>query len=408
MKNIKVIINGQEIVTTTGKTILEVVRENNLDQIPTLCHDDRIEPFGSCFLCVVEVKGMNRFVPSCSTPISEGMVITTKNDRIESSRKTALELILSNHYADCIGPCIDSCPARVDAQGYIALISMGKYAEALRLIKEKNPLPLSIGRVCVRNCEDVCRRCYVDDPVAINYLKRYVADIDLKKQWIPELKPKTGKKVAIVGGGPAGLTAAFYLSLQGHSCTILEKLPKLGGMLRYGIPSYRLPREVLDTEIKWITDLGVEVKTQVEMGRDFSVESLKKEGFDSIFLGVGAHKASSMRLEHEDEIEGIYRGIDFLRKIEMEGKRKLHGTVIIVGGGNTAIDAARTSLRLGADKVKIVYRRSIDEMPAHHAEIEAAQEENIEISILTNPKSIIDKDGKLTGIECLKMELQES
>jgi formate dehydrogenase major subunit len=408
MKSVKVIINGKEITAATGKTILEVVRENNLDQIPTLCHDDRVEPFGSCFLCVVEIKGLNRLVPSCSTVISEGMVITTNNTRIENSRKTALELILSNHYADCIGPCIDACPASVDAQGYIALISMGKYAEALRLIKEKNPFPLSIGRVCVRNCEDVCRRCYVDDPVAINYLKRYVADIDLEKQWIPELKPKTGKKVAIVGGGPAGLTTAYYLSLEGHSCTILEKLPKLGGMLRYGIPSYRLPREVLDAEIKWITDLGIEVKTQVEMGKDFSIESLKKEGFDSVFLGVGAHKASSMRLEHEDEIDGVYRGIDFLREIETKGKRKLHGIVIIVGGGNTAIDAARTSLRLGADKVKIVYRRSIDEMPAHHAEIEAVQDEGIEILILTNPKSIIAENDKLTGIECLKMKLLAS
>ncbi len=408
MKEIKVTINGKELTTTTGKTILEVVRDNNIDQIPTLCHDDRIEPYGSCFLCVVEVEGMNRFVPSCSTPIAEGMVITTKNEAIESSRKTSLELILSNHYADCIGPCIDNCPASVDAQGYIALISMGKHQEALQLIKEKNPLPLSIGRVCVRNCEDVCRRCYVDDPIAINYLKRYVADEDLEKQWSPVLKDSTGKKVAIIGGGPAGLTAAYYLSLEGHSCTILEKLPKLGGMLRYGIPSYRLPREILDKEIKWITDLGVEVKTNVEMGKDFSVDSLKAEGYDSIFLGVGAHKASSMRLEDEDEIEGVYRGIDFLREIEIEGKRKLTGTAVIVGGGNTAIDAARTSLRLGADKVKIVYRRSVDEMPAHHAEIEAAQEENIEILILTNPKSIISENGKLKGIECLKMELQAS
>jgi len=178
--------------------------------------------------------------------------------------------------------------------------------------------------------------------------------------------------------------------------------------LRYGIPSYRLPREVLDAEIKWITDLGIEVKTQVEMGKDFSIESLKKEGFDSVFLGVGAHKASSMRLEHEDEIDGVYRGIDFLREIETKGKRKLHGIVIIVGGGNTAIDAARTSLRLGADKVKIVYRRSIDEMPAHHAEIEAVQDEGIEILILTNPKSIIAENDKLTGIECLKMKLLAS
>ncbi len=407
MEKIKVIINGKEITTTTGKTILEVVNENKLDKIPTLCHDDRLEPYGSCFLCVVEVEGMNKLVPSCATPVNNGMVITTNNEKIQNSRKTALELLLSNHYADCIGPCIDACPASVDAQGYVALISMGKHKEALKLIKEKNPFPLSIGRVCVRNCEDVCRRCYVDDPVAVNYLKRYVADKDMDKMWIPDTKRKNGKKVAIVGGGPSGLTCAYFLTLEGYSCTIFEKLPELGGMLKYGIPSYRLPRNILDSEIKWITDLGVEVKTNIEMGKDFSISDLKKDGFDAIFLGVGAHKAAKMRLDKEDEIKNIFGGIDFLRKSEINGTPKLNGTVIIVGGGNTAIDAARTSLRSGANNVKIVYRRSIKEMPAHHAEIEAAQEEGIDIMFLTNPKTINTENGKLKGIECLKMELEK-
>ncbi len=403
----QVTINGIEVTTEGPKTILEVVNEHKIDTIPTLCHDDRLEPFGSCFLCVVEVKGLNRLVPACATPVSEGMEITTRNEQIDSSRKTALELLLSNHYADCIGPCIDNCPAKVDAQGYIALISQSKYEEALKLIKLTNPLPLSIGRVCIRNCEDVCRRCYVDDPVAINFLKRFVADLDYPDMWKPVLKEKTGKKIAIIGGGPAGLTTAYYLSLDGHFCTIIEKLPKLGGMMRYGIPSYRLPREVLDSEIKWITDLGVEVRTGMALGRDFSLDDLKEEGFDAVFVGIGAHKASSMRLEREEEISGIYGGIDYLRSVEINGATRIKGKVIVVGGGNTAIDAARTSLRCGAEKVTIVYRRSIKEMPAHPAEIEAAQEEGIEIQFLTNPKALRDEKGRITGIECLKMKLEE-
>ncbi len=407
MNMIKVNINGQEIQTTPDKTILEVVREHNLDDIPTLCHDDRIEPFGSCFLCVVEVEGMNRLLPSCATKVTDGMVITTDNDRIKSSRKTALELLLSNHYADCIGPCIDNCPAHVDAQGYIALISMGKYKEALALVKERNPMPLSIGRVCVRNCEDACRRACVEESVAINFLKRFVADLDADEKWTPERKPATGKKIAVVGGGPSGLTCSYYLAKEGHDVTILEKLPELGGMLRYGIPEYRLPKAVLDDEIKWITDMGVTVKTGIEMGKDFTVESLKKDGYDTIYLSVGAHTASTMRLEHEDDTEGVIKGIDFLRDVQMGDLPEMKGTVAIVGGGNTAIDAARTALRCKADKVVIVYRRSVKEMPAHEAEIEAAREEGIQFEFLTLPTKIVRDGNRLKAIECIRMELKE-
>jgi formate dehydrogenase major subunit len=406
---IKVTINGKEITTTPGKTILEVINEHKIDTIPTLCHDDRIEPYGSCFLCVVEVEGVNKLVPSCSSPINNGMVIHTDNKKIRESRKSALELLLSNHYADCIGPCINNCPAHVDAQGYIALISMGKYEEALKLVKENNPLPLSIGRVCVRDCEVACRREFIDDPVAINFLKRYIADKDLEKGiWTPTIAKKSNKKVAVVGGGPAGLTCAYYLRLEGHDVTIYEKLPELGGMLRYGIPEYRLPKKILDAEIKWITGLGIEVKTGVTMGKDFDTKSLRKEGYDAIFLGVGAHKASSIRLEGEDETEGVYRGIDFLRELILKGIPELKGTVAVIGGGNTAVDAARTALRCGAGKVKIVYRRSLKEMPAHHEEIEAAQEEGVEILFLNNPKAIVREGNKLKAIECLKMKLEEA
>lgn len=406
MEKIKVIINGKEILTDPDKTILEAVHENKLDTIPTLCHDKRTEHFTSCFLCVVEVNGSNKLIPSCSTLVKEGMKICTNNEKVRGSRKTALELLFSNHYADCIGPCKDNCPAGVDAQAYIALTSMGKYKEAIKLVKENNPLPLSIGRVCVRDCENACRRNLVDEPVACNYLKRYIADVDKTDMWIPEVKHRNNKKVAIIGGGPAGLTCAYYLTLEGYTPIIFEKLPELGGMLRYGIPEYRLPKKILDEEINWILNLGVFAKTGLELGKDFSVNSLFNDGYDSIFIGVGAHKAATMGLKDEDVTDGIFKGIDFLREVEMGEKPKLHGTVIIVGGGNTAIDAARTALRCGAHTVKIVYRRSIKEMPANQEEIEAAQHEGIEILFLTNPKSIISEKNKLKGIECLKQKLE--
>jgi formate dehydrogenase major subunit len=408
MEKIEVIINGRKVKTSTDKTILEVVREYDIDDIPTLCFDPRIEPYGSCFLCVVEIEGVQKLVPSCSTKLNPNMVIHTNNERIRSARKTALELLLSNHYADCIGPCQSSCPAGVDAQGYIALISMGKIEEAVRLIKENNPLPLSIGRVCVRDCEVSCRRNLVDESLSINGLKRYAADYDARHKWKPVIKNKNNKKVAVIGGGPSGLTCAYYLNLEGFQVTIFEKLPRLGGMLFYGIPEYRLPKKILSDEIKWITDLGVEVKTGLTLGKDFDLKKLFSDGFDAIYLAVGAHKASNMRLEHEEATDGVLRGIDFLRDLQLKKIPRLDGKVVVVGGGNTAIDAARSALRCGAREVKIVYRRSVREMPAHPEEIKAAEHEGVQFHFLANPTKIIREENRLKAIECLKMELKET
>lgn len=407
MEPIQITINGREISVNPEMTILEAVHQNKIDEIPSLCYDKRLEHYTSCFLCVVEVEGANKLVPACSTLVSSGMKIHTQSEDVIESRRTALALLMSNHYADCIGPCTTNCPAGVDVQTYIALISMGKYKEALKLVKEKNPLPLSIGRICVKDCEAACRRKYVDEPVSINSLKRFIADYDNVNKWVPQVKPDNGKNVAVIGGGPSGLSCAYYLKLEGYSVTIFEKLPKLGGMLRYGIPEYRLPKKILDAEINWILNLGVEVKTSVELGIDFSIHGLLDEGFDSVFVGVGAQKAAKMQLQREDMTYGVFRGIDFLREIELSFIPKLKGTVVVVGGGNTAIDSARTALRCGADKVKIVYRRSIKEMPAYPEEIETAQKEGIEILFLSNPKSIITEDNKLKAIECLKMGLVE-
>ena len=335
------------------------------------------------------------------------MAISTDNERIRESRKTALELLLSNHYADCLGPCTQTCPAGVDVQGYIALMSMGRYREAVKLIKEKNPLPLVCGRVCVRECESACRRNLVDDRVGIDYLKRYAADVDIENPWTPEVPKRNGKRVAVVGGGPAGLTCAYFLTLKGYGVTLFESSPRLGGMLRYGIPEYRLPKALLDREIKCITDLGVEVKTGVRLGSAFSLNALKEMGFDATFLALGAQKAKTMGLADEGQTEGIIGGADFLRAMQTADPPKIYGTVVVVGGGNTAIDAARTSLRVGADKVVILYRRTMKEMPAHQMEIDAAAEEGVEMRFLSAPLSIVSKNGRLEALRCNRMELGE-
>jgi len=407
MNTVKITINGQEIITENNKTILEVVREHNIDDIPHLCYDPKLPPYGSCYLCVVEIEGLNKLVPSCCNPVSNGMVIHTDNERIRDSRKMALEFLLSNHYADCIGPCKQTCPAGVDIQGYIGLMSMGKYREAVRLIKKNNPLPLVCGRVCVRECEVSCRRNKVDEPLGIDYLKRYASDIDMEDPWTPEVPEKNGKKVAVVGGGPSGLTCAYYLILKGYDVTIFEKHERLGGMLLWGIPEYRLPKEVLAREIKWITDLGVKVKTGTSIGKDFTIDSLFKDGFNSIYLALGAQGANKMRVPEEDSTKEVISGIDFLYNSQFPGRVSIFGTVVVVGGGNTAIDAARTALRYGAKKVIILYRRTRQEMPANNMEIEAAIHEGIEIIFLSAPVKLVKEEGILKGIECIKMGLGE-
>ena len=400
-------INGQQISASPDKTILQVCREQKIDTIPTLCHDDKLPPFGSCFLCVVELEGQTRLFPSCATKVSEGMKVHTRSEKVKRARKTCLELLLSDHYADCFGPCRLNCPADVDIQGYMSLIHLGKFKEAVALIKEKNPLPSVCGRVCTRKCEVNCRRSMVDEPVGIDFLKRYVADQDMiGEMWTPETKPSNGNRVAIIGGGPAGLTCAYYLVTEGYEPTVFEALPALGGMLRYGIPEYRLPKDVLDKEISWITDLGVEVHTGRMLGKDFSIGDLFNQGYKAVFIGLGAQVGKPMQVENE-ESEGVLSGVEFLKQVEMKTNPPVKGRVVVVGGGNTAIDAARTSLRLGAEKVILLYRRTRQEMPANHVEIEAAEQEGVEFQYLAAPVRVNVEQGRMASIECIKMELGE-
>lgn len=409
MKMLNITINGKAYETEAGKTILQACRDHNVP-IPTLCHDERLKPFGSCLLCRIEVKGARGTMLACGTEVTEGMEITTESDAISAARKMNIELLLSQHHGDCIAPCSLTCPANIDVQGYIAHIANGQYREALELIKDRNPLPVVCGRVCTRPCEDACRRNLVDERVGIDYLKRFVADLDLESAvpYLPTKKPATGKKAAVIGAGPAGLTCAWYLAAQGHEVTIFEKHPKGGGMLRYGIPAYRMPRDVLDREIDIIRNLGVDIRYNTEFGKDITWDSLKAEGYGALFLGVGSQVGQPLGCNGEDICyTGILRGVDFLGRVGNEEKIDFTGkTVMVVGGGNTAIDAARTSLRLGAGKVVLVYRRGRSEMPAHVAEIEEAELEGVTFELLANPNRVWPEDGKVL-VELLKMELGE-
>jgi formate dehydrogenase major subunit len=409
MATVKLEINGKRVTADPNQTILQAARQHGIDDIPTLCNDEQLEPFASCYLCVVKVKGARTLLPACTTKVTAGMVVETNTPEIRRSRQAALELLLSNHYADCIGPCQLACPASVDIQGYVALAAMGKYTEALHLIKEKNPLPAICGRVCTRPCEVTgCRRNLLDKAVGIDYIKRYVADLHLGKA--PEFHPaqaaRKQKKVAVVGAGPAGLSCAYYLALQGYPVQMFESMPEAGGMLRYGIPQYRLPKEILDLEVSHILDLGVKLSTNVALGKDFTVAGLKEKGFDAVFLGLGAWESSSMKVKDENA-EGVLSGIKFLENFGLKKPLDLKGTVLVVGGGNTAIDCARTALRVGAKEVKLLYRRTRHEMPANAVEIEEAEHEGVHMEFLVAPTRVIVENGRAKGVECQRMELGE-
>ena len=405
MNTVTITLNGKPVEATTDQTILEVARSQGIT-IPTLCHDTRLKPYGSCRVCLVKVEGARNFVPSCSTQVSEGMVIDTEDEEVYEARRLSLSLLISDHYGDCVSPCSLECPAHIDIQGYIALIRAGAYQEAVKLIKERNPMPVTIGRVCPHPCEKVCRRSRVDEPIAINNLKRFAADHDLALDhpWIPERAAPSGRKIAVVGSGPAGISAAWYLASWGHEVTMFERRPAPGGMLRYGIPEYRLPKNVLDGEIDLLFKLGVKILYETEFGKDVTLESLRQNGYSAVFLAIGAQRSTDLRIEGERS-PGVVSGIDFLADMALGKQQELTGkTVIVIGGGNTAMDASRTSLRLGAEKVIILYRRSRNEMPAHDYEIAEAEEEGVDLRFLAAPVRVTGGGDRLS-ITFIRMEL---
>ncbi len=303
-------------------------------------------------------------------------------------------------------PCRMACPAGLNVQAYVQMVGQGKYKEALKIIMEDLPLPGVLGRICPHGCEDACRRCDVDSPVAIRNLKRLAADkFDPRDIEIP-CPPARDEKVAIIGSGPAGLSAAYHLARKGILSTIYEALPVTGGMLRVGIPEHRLPRDILDQEIEVITKLGVKIKTNTPLGPDLTVDDLFDQGYKAIYLGIGAHKGIELGVPGE-KAGGVRQGVDFLREVNLTGTADVGENVAIIGGGNVAIDVARCAVRLGAKNVNIIYRRTRAEMPAWEEEIHAAESEGVNIEYLAAPQEILTQDGNVIGLRCIRMKLSD-
>ncbi|MCI8335753.1 MAG: FAD-dependent oxidoreductase [Peptococcaceae bacterium] len=403
---LRININGRELTAQEGDTILGVALANGID-IPNLCQDGRVETYGACGLCLVEVNGGPKLLRACATKVADNMIISTETERVVAARKMALEMLLSDHEGDCRPPCRQACPGETDCQGYVGLIANGHYAEALELIKEDLPLPASIGRVCPHPCEAACRRKLAEEPIAIAWLKQFAADMDLGREhpFIPDVAESTGKRVALIGAGPASLTAAYFLAKAGHTAHIYEMMPQAGGMLRYGIPQYRLPKDVLDAEIAIIQAMGVEIFYNMKVGRDVTFDYLRNQ-YEAVFVGIGAWQSSALGCPGQD-LAGVIGGIDFLQDVAMERPVSIGKRVAIVGGGNTAMDACRTAVRMGAEEVYLIYRRTKSEMPAEPMEIQEAEEEGVIFKLLVSPLEVLGEDGKVTGIRLQKMELGE-
>ncbi len=399
MSKINIKIDNNEYSAEQGKTIMEIARENGIE-IPSLCYNKDISKTTSCFVCVVKDKNSGQFIPSCSAQAADGMELEFDTESVEEMRQTALNLLLSEHDGDCEAPCVLACPAQARVEDYVREGRKGNHLQGLKIIKERIPLPMSIGRVCPRFCEEDCRRNVLDQdqPVAINDFKRLAADL-YYEEYMEELPQLKDKKIAVVGAGPAGFAVSYFLRREGIASDIYEKMPEPGGMLRYGIPEFRLPKRILDKELAHFEKMGgIKVYCNKEIGKDIDIEDLQNR-YDAVVVTVGSWKSRSMRIEGEELVSA---GIEFLR----QKNKKDPGKTIVIGGGNTAIDCVRTAKRLTDEPVKCFYRRTEKEMPAEHLEIKDAREEDVEFQFLTQPVSLKKENDQLI-LECVKMELGE-
>ncbi|MEZ9159273.1 formate dehydrogenase subunit alpha [Vibrio lentus] len=400
---IQIVIDGKYRIVEQGQTVLEAAKTCGLE-IPSLCGLNKTADKVPCDLCVVEVDGVG-VTRSCELEVSNGLNITTQSKQLTNHRQEALNRIMTDHYADCEAPCQTACPAGVDIQSYLHHIAQNDHIKAIEVIKKTLPMPLSIGRVCPAFCETECRRNLVDESIAIRQLKRHAADADLAAQesYMPPKKPNKGKRVAIVGSGPGGLTAGYYLSNEGYDVSVYESMPKAGGWLRYGIPEYRLPKSILDKEIELMCRNGMAVECDKKLGVDFTLSDLSND-FDAVCLAVGASQAVEMNYTGSD-LAGCYLGVDYLKDYVTDKHFTTGKKVAVIGGGNTAIDCARTAVRDGADTT-LIYRRTRDEMPAEDYEIEEAEHEGVKFHFLTNPaENIADENGHVSEIRLERMAL---
>ena len=408
-------INGMKIVAESGLTILDVAKRSEID-IPTICSHNGKSSEVPCGLCLVEVEGMDEPVRACVALAKDGMKVQTDTAELAKMRVERLSQISKTHFGDCKAPCNLTCPGQINVQGYIAHVAKGEYEEALRLVMERNPLPFSVGRVCPRFCETRCRRILVDEPVSINHLKRFVADwcmthnIDLD---IPREKP-TGKRAAVIGGGPTGLTTAYYLARMGHDVTVYEANPKLGGMLRYGIPDYKIPRDVLDYEMNMILRMGISVKLSQKWGVDFTLQDLKDQGYDAVMLATGAGVDKPLDIPG-GRLSQVLTAATFLKNVAVGKKFDYGKRAAVIGGNNIAMEVARTLIRQGVDEVTLIYPRSQEEIPANQRIIREAKQEGIQFLLMASPVQICEAEGSDTclpgegglTVELVRMKLGE-
>jgi formate dehydrogenase major subunit len=411
---IRIEVDGRVVEGLEGQTILEVCRDNGIE-IPTLCYEPKLPGFGACRMCVVEVEGEANPPISCSRAAEAGMVVRTQTDEVRRLRRTNLELIFSDHNAYCLPPCQNKCPSHIDIPGFLKANAEGEWRESARIFKRTIPFPSILGRVCPAPCEEHCRRDEVDEAIAIRDSHRYAGDQVLRQMHdegidppVPfELQSKSGRRVAVIGSGPAGMSAAYYLLIAGHEVTVFERDPAPGGMLRYGIPQYRLPKvEVLEAEYESVTRLGGRIVCGQGLGRDFTIDDLQLQGFDAILIAIGCYDTNKLGIPGEDA-DGVIDGLEYLRTATLglpypdhAGKR-----IVVIGGGFTAMDCSRTSVRQGCAETTLVYRRDMKDMPAA-SEVHEAIEEGVTAIFQAGPTRVIADDaGKVTGVEFIRMQL---
>ncbi|MFL5756286.1 MAG: FAD-dependent oxidoreductase, partial [Chloroflexota bacterium] len=410
---IRIEVDGRVVEGLEGQTILEVCRDNGIE-IPTLCYEPKLPGFGACRMCVVEVEGEAHPPISCSRRAEAGMVVQTQTDEVRRLRRTNLELIFSDHNAYCLPPCQNKCPSHIDIPGFLKANAEGNWRESARIFKRTIPFPSVLGRVCPAPCEEHCRRDEVDEAIAIRDSHRYAGDQVIRAQLndgmdppLPfEPKAASGRRVAVIGSGPAGMAAAYYLLLAGHDVTVFERDPAPGGMLRYGIPQYRLPKvEVLEAEYESVTRLGGTVVTNQGLGRDFTLDDLQNRGFEAVLIAIGCYDTNKLGIPGEDA-EGVIDGLEYLRTATLGLPYPGHaGTrVVVIGGGFTSMDCSRTSVRQGAREVTLVYRRDMKDMPAAN-EVHEAIEEGVTAIFQAGPVRVItdEKTNRVTGVEFIRM-----
>lgn len=400
MPSVKFTIDGKPFEAQPGETILAVATREGID-IPSLCFNQKVSKTTSCFVCVVKDAKTGRFLPSCSAVPSEGQCIESSTDEVMDMRRTALGLLVSEHNGDCEAPCTLACPAHANVEEYVRAGRQGDFLKALQIIKERIPLPMSIGRVCPRFCEKDCRRNVTGKPVAINEFKRLAADL-FYESYMEELPALGSKRVAVVGAGPAGLSCAYFLRRQGVKAVVFEAQAEAGGMLRYGIPEFRLPKKILRKELAHFKKIGIEINCGKTLGKDIHLDDLRRE-FDAVAVTVGSWEPSSMRISGEEFAQQGIKWLHGIASAEWTGIKN-PGRTLVVGGGNTAMDCARTALRLGGE-VSVVYRRTQDEMPAEQIEVHEAMEEGVTFEFLTAPVALKKTaDGRL-ALTCQRMQL---